>query len=80
MEDIKHLQDLQRQIILELWKLLKPGGRMLFVTCSILPQEGEDQLSWFTTNLKDALRLKCIGQLLPGEWHDGFFYGMLQKK
>ena len=53
---------------------------MLFVTCSILPQEGEDQLSWFTTNLKDALRLKCIGQLLPGEWHDGFFYGMLQKK
>ena len=80
LEDIKHLQDLQRQIILELWKLLKPGGRMLFVTCSILPQEGEDQLSWFTTNLKDALRLKCIGQLLPGEWHDGFFYGMLQKK
>ena len=79
LEDIKHLQDLQRKIVLELWQLLKPGGRMLFVTCSIFPQEGEEQLSWFAQNLKDALRLECLGQLLPDEWHDGFFYGMLQK-
>jgi len=78
--DIAQLQDLQRKIIMELWSLLKPGGRLLFVTCSIFPQEGELQLEWFTENLKDALRLECLGQILPGEWHDGFYYGMLQKK
>ncbi len=78
--DISLLQDLQRRIILELWSLLKPGGRLLFVTCSIFPQEGEIQLEWFTENLKDALRLECLGQILPNEWHDGFYYGMLQKK
>ena len=79
-EDISQLQDLQRKIIMELWGLLKPGGRLLFVTCSIFPQEGELQLEWFTENLKDALRLECLGQILPDEWHDGFYYGMLQKK
>ncbi len=79
-EDIAQLQDLQRKIIMELWGLLKPGGRLLFVTCSIFPQEGELQLEWFVENLKDALRLECLGQILPNEWHDGFYYGMLQKK
>ncbi|MEI7427123.1 MAG: 16S rRNA (cytosine(967)-C(5))-methyltransferase RsmB [Betaproteobacteria bacterium] len=78
--DIVQLQELQRKITEELWGLLKPGGRMLFVTCSILPQEGEQQLEWFSNNLPDALRLDCLGQLLPNEWHDGFYYGMLQKK
>ena len=78
--DIIELQKLQRKIIFELWQLLKPGGRMLFITCSILPQEGELQMEWFVENLKDALRLECLGQILPEEWHDGFFYGMLQKK
>jgi 16S rRNA (cytosine967-C5)-methyltransferase len=78
--DILQLQELQRKITQELWSLLKPGGRMLFVTCSILPQEGEHQLEWFSNILPDALRVDCLGQLLPNDWHDGFYYGMLQKK
>jgi 16S rRNA (cytosine967-C5)-methyltransferase len=77
--DITQLQKLQRQIISQLWSLLKPGGRMVFVTCSILPQEGEEQCIWFSKNLGNALRLDCIGQLLPNAWHDGFFYGMFEK-
>lgn len=79
-EDIKKLQELQRHIVKELWTLLKPGGRLLFVTCSILPSEGEEQCEWFSKNLENALRLDCLGQLLPTTWHDGFFYGILQKK
>lgn len=78
-EDIAQLQTLQRKIISELWQLLKPGGRMLFVSCSILPQEGGSQFKWFAENLQDALRLDCLEQLLPNEWHDGFFYGLLKK-
>ncbi len=78
--DIPELQELQRKMVSELWQLLKPGGKMLYVTCSILPQEGENQCVWFLNNLKDVLRLDCAGQLLPNDWHDGFFYGILQKK
>jgi 16S rRNA (cytosine967-C5)-methyltransferase len=77
--DIKNLQKLQRAMVSKLWDLVKPGGRMLFVTCSILPEEGEEQCAWFSKNLENALRLDCLGQLLPSEWHDGFFYGMFQK-
>lgn len=78
--DIAELQQLQRKIVGELWQSLKPGGRMLYVTCSILPQEGESQIEWFLEHLKDALRLESLGQLLPNDWHDGFYYGMLEKK
>ena len=78
--DIAELQQLQRKIVSELWKLLKPGGRMLYVTCSILPQEGENQIEWCLEHLKDALRLNSISQLLPNDWHDGFYYGVLEKK
>jgi len=78
--DIAELQHLQRKIVAELWKYLKPGGRMLYVTCSILPQEGENQIEWFLEHFKDALRLKSMGQLLPNDWHDGFYYGVLEKK
>jgi 16S rRNA (cytosine967-C5)-methyltransferase len=50
------------------------------VTCSIFPDEGENQLQWLMKKFADAIRLDCLGQLLPNQWHDGFFYGLLQKK
>jgi 16S rRNA (cytosine967-C5)-methyltransferase len=78
-EDIGQLQKMQREIVSQLWALLKPGGRLIFVTCSILPQEGEDQYAWFSKNLENAVALPSLGQLLPSKWHDGFYYGVLQK-
>jgi len=78
-EDIGKLQKMQREIVSQLWTLLKPGGRLIFVTCSILPQEGEDQYAWFSKNLENAVALPSLGQLLPSKWHDGFYYGVLQK-
>ncbi|AXI48261.1 16S rRNA methyltransferase [Sulfitobacter sp. SK012] len=38
------LMDLQEQLIDHAWSLLKPGGRMVFCTCSLLPDEGEVQI------------------------------------
>ena len=38
------LIDMQSQFIDHAWSLLKPGGRMVFCTCSLLPDEGEVQL------------------------------------
>lgn len=78
-EDFVNLRRLQRKIISELWKTLKPGGRFIYVTCSILPEEGEDQCQWFVDHHTDALRLECIGQAPPTSWGDGFFYGAFTK-
>ncbi|CAJ0818253.1 Ribosomal RNA small subunit methyltransferase B [Ralstonia wenshanensis] len=63
--DLKALAGLQRDIVRALWACLKPGGKLVYVTCSIFPTEGEDQARWFERHLEDAIRLHAPGQLLP---------------
>ena len=77
--DIKALQLRQRAILEQAWKMLKPGGRLLYVTCSVFPEEGEEQANWFATERTDALRLSAPGQILPAELNDGFYYALFEK-
>lgn len=63
--DIPALITQQRRILSALWPLLKKGGRLLYVTCSIFPEEGEQQAQWFCTHSPDVMRLEAPGQLLP---------------
>ncbi|AOK28234.1 MULTISPECIES: 16S rRNA (cytosine(967)-C(5))-methyltransferase RsmB [Burkholderia] len=63
--DIAALIAEQRRILGALWPLLKPGGELLYVTCSIFPEEGEWQARWFGDAYQDAVRLDAPGQLLP---------------
>ena len=64
--DVTKLMTEQRRIVSQLWPLLKPGGILVYVTCSIFPTEGEEQALWFGAQLPDAIRLQAPGQLLPG--------------
>ncbi|WP_390861630.1 16S rRNA (cytosine(967)-C(5))-methyltransferase RsmB [Chromobacterium amazonense] len=61
-----------------LWTLLASGGKMLYATCSIFPEENCQQLESFLRRHPDAVRLK-EEQLLPCERHDGFYYALLEK-
>ncbi|WP_322010655.1 16S rRNA (cytosine(967)-C(5))-methyltransferase RsmB [Paraburkholderia sp. J12] len=63
--DIAALAEEQRRIVDALWPLLKPGGELVYVTCSIFPEEGEAQALWFESTHADAVRLDAPGQLLP---------------
>jgi len=88
--DIDVLVILQQQILKETWSLLKPGGTLLYATCSVLPQENSDQIKHFIKNNTDArlvvidnkgLSLKSnmtkddVGwQLLPDEKNMDGFY------
>jgi 16S rRNA (cytosine967-C5)-methyltransferase len=63
--DIPALVAEQRRILGALWPLVKPGGELLYVTCSIFPEEGELQAQWFGNKYQDAVRLDAPGQLLP---------------
>jgi 16S rRNA (cytosine967-C5)-methyltransferase len=78
--DIKNLQVAQRKILTALWDVLKPGGKLLYVTCSIFPDEGELQAKWWLSAMPNAVRLDAPGQLLPTKHHDGFFYALFEKK
>ncbi|MEX3897447.1 16S rRNA (cytosine(967)-C(5))-methyltransferase RsmB [Paraburkholderia sp. JPY432] len=63
--DIAALVAEQRRILDALWPLVKPGGELLYVTCSVFPEEGELQAQWFGNQHQDAVRLDAPGQLLP---------------
>ena len=87
--DIPNLVALQRRIVKALWRTLARGGELLYVTCSIFPEEGEMQAQWFESEQQDAVRLEAPGQLLPSVAgagqkpdanHDGFFYARFQKR
>jgi 16S rRNA (cytosine967-C5)-methyltransferase len=81
--DTHQLATLSAKILDNLWQMLQPNGKLLFVTCSLWPQESEAQAAAFAARHDDALRLEAPGQLLPasgaGRDHDGLFYALFQK-
>jgi 16S rRNA (cytosine967-C5)-methyltransferase len=84
-EDVAGFARTQAAILDALWPLLAPGGRMLYCTCSIFPEENADQVHAFMARHPDARRLPPGDggealQLLPDENHDGFFYALLSKE
>ncbi|MGI4862249.1 MAG: 16S rRNA (cytosine(967)-C(5))-methyltransferase RsmB [Janthinobacterium lividum] len=86
-DDLRALVQQQRRILDALWQVVAPGGILLYVTCSIFPEEGEEQAAWFEQARPDAVRLTAPGQLTPtvagdgaGPDHDGFFYARFQKR
>lgn len=83
--DIAKTSALQRRIVDALWCALRPGGHLLYATCSIFPEECEEQAQHFQHRHADALRLEAPGQMLPLAErpimaHDGFFYALFAKR
>jgi 16S rRNA (cytosine967-C5)-methyltransferase len=89
MADIDVLVALQASILEQAWQKLKPGGTLLYATCSILPQENSQQIKAFLAQHNDAKLEKITTlegqqvdywQILPGQSDmDGFFYARLIK-
>lgn len=85
--DIDNLVSLQAKILDSLWQTLAPGGSLLYATCSILPQENQQQVDAFVARTDDAQTAPLSSdstdvsrQILPGEdGMDGFFYAKLIK-
>lgn len=83
--DIARTCALQQRILNALWKTVRPGGRLLYVTCSLFPEEGVMQARHFLASHADAQALPSPGQLLPecddekGGLRDGFFYALFAK-
>ncbi|MBE0370039.1 16S rRNA (cytosine(967)-C(5))-methyltransferase RsmB [Pseudoalteromonas aurantia] len=86
--DIDDLAELQASILKNIWPLLKPGGTLIYATCSVLPEENAQQVAQFITQTNDAIHHPLHDndtpeqpgmQLLPG-LSDGFYYAKLTKK
>lgn len=90
--DIDQLAQVQQLLLRRLWPLVRPGGALLYCTCSVFKAEGQAQIETFLAHNTDAQILLSPGHLLPGMQdpdtavpdnalrdHDGFFYALLRK-
>ncbi len=89
-DDIAQSVVTQREMLQAAWQALRPTGRLLYTTCSILPDENSEQIDWFLRHESSA-RLNSIvlgqgidtgrgWQRLPADGGgDGFFYASLSK-
>ena len=81
--DIPAFAARQARILDALWHTLAPGGKLLYVTCSIFPEENNAVVDAFAARTPGARRAGlsdgAAAQLLPGPEHDGFFFALLAK-
>jgi 16S rRNA (cytosine967-C5)-methyltransferase len=89
-EDIAELVRIQRLILEAMWQILRPGGTLLYATCSILEEENTSQIRSFLADTPDAELIPLHSadtpahpgwQILPGDsGMDGFYYAKLTKR
>ncbi|AGA90042.1 ribosomal RNA small subunit methyltransferase RsmB [Thioflavicoccus mobilis 8321] len=88
--DLRPLAGQQTRILDAVWPLLEPGGRLLYTTCSLLPEENEDQIAAFLARHPDAMEVPIEAtwglarrrgrQTLPTRrGPDGFYFALLGK-
>ena len=90
-DDLTSLARIQQQILRQSWRMLRPGGVLLYVTCSVFKMENEQQIESLLSEQADAREVPieadwgfaCLHgrQLLPGDLDgDGFYYAKLEKR
>ena len=70
---------IQRDILKNYQKMLRPGGTLVYATCSIFRSENEDQVRWFLDMFDGQFTLEDEKRLDPGTYNDGFYMARLKK-
>ena len=78
-EDVEEIAALQRKILSTVKAYVKPGGRLLYSTCTLTKEENHDNAEWFSQN--SGFTLVKEQQLLPQKdgLTDGFYMALFQK-
>ena len=77
-EGLEQLALLQKEILSVVWQYVKPGGVLLYSTCTINHQENEENVKWFTENF--PFTLESLSPYLPESLSEEGKQGMLQLK
>lgn len=94
--DIAQLAAIQAELLATLWPLVRPGGRLLYCSCSVFAAEGDAQAQAFLAHHTDARLMPSPGHLRPQSGvsgavsagipdnlagdHDGFYYALFEKR
>lgn len=76
---IDRIKVVQQQILQSYTSMLKPGGKLVYATCSILPSENENQVAQFLSTHQE-FELEEIHHTWPEDGYDGFFMARIVKK
>lgn len=79
LEFVEKIRELQQHILQDYCDMLKPGGLMVYSTCSILPSENEQQVERFIAEKKGAFELIEDKHIYPSEGFDGFYMALIRK-
>ena len=88
INDFQNFAASQLTLLRAAWPMLKEGGKLLYVTCSIFEEENREVIEKFKKDSKNITELDIIfpsnvehikNQVLPSKNHDGLFYALLQK-
>jgi 16S rRNA (cytosine967-C5)-methyltransferase len=83
-QDLPAFAARQSAILDALWQVLAPDGKLLYVTCSVFPQENEEVVDAFVARTRHSRRAPlpdgAAEHWLPGAEHDGFYYALIEKQ
>ncbi len=78
-ESLEEITKLQKEIVSASWQYVKPGGTLLYSTCTVRQEENEEMCRWICQSF--PFTMEESRQLFPGEDDcDGFFYARLKRK
>jgi len=77
---IERVKELQQHILEDYSTMVKPGGLMVYSTCSLLPAENEKQVEKFLESRKELFELVDQKWIKPSEGFDGFYMALLERK
>jgi len=81
-EFIENIKEIQQDILQQYSKMVKPGGKLVYATCSILPSENQQQVDKFLTSEagKEFIFVKDNKVFSHTSGFDGFYMALLEKK
>ncbi len=81
-EFIENIKKVQAEVLENYSKIVKPGGKLVYATCSVLPSENQEQIKKFlsTENGKNFTFVKDIKVLASESGFDGFYMALLERK
>jgi len=79
-EFIENIKKTQAEILQQYSKIVKPGGKLVYATCSILPSENQQQVENFLNSNKEFTFVKDKKILASKSGFDGFYMALLERK
>ena len=79
-EFLTRIKQTQQEVLQRYSKMVKPGGKLVYATCSVLPSENEKQVEEFLASHKDFTFVQDQKVLASVSGYDGFYMALLERK